>query len=414
MSPWVAVATQGLRRSENMTWRRWGLKASPYTLNPIDETELDLFVGRSNEIKHLQHSFSENKCVVFLEGNRGVGKTAVGNYWRYDSMRKRLCFTPFVEIGVNPMESFYLFITALIEAINWSLPQSVPFILRDPDFKKHESRSREFFDSVRAGVAAGGSLNDVEDQYLYKEAKDLLENISNISPKSGCEYGTIIQLSFATLNHSGGEKGLSEFRKKIWGVFAVHGFKWLLTGPPLLDTWLYHADVQVQTKDMDKIAIQPLELAQVYELLQRRKDYLGLNQNAKLPLALDVIEYLYSLSDGNLTRVFPLCATLAESQDRYQSMPELNLEVTKPLIVKHFKDESQKKWQLTPAAIEVLKFLVRDEGLPPSAIADRMKRLRPNISKILMHLKQRNLVRMEIRGRNQIYYPCMEAKIAFA
>ena len=95
-------------------------------------------------------------------------------------------------------------------------------------------------------------------------------------------------------------------------------------------------------------------------------------------------------------------------------MPELNLEVTKPLIVKHFKDESQKKWQLTPAAIEVLRFLVRDEGLPPSAIADRMKRLRPNISKILMHLKQKNLVRMEIRGRNRIYYPCMEAKIAFA
>ncbi len=397
-----------------MTWRRWGLKDSPYTSNQINETTLDLFVGRSTEIKCLQNAFAENKRIIFLEGDRGVGKTAIGNFWRYTSTQKRLCFTPYVEISVNSNLSFYEFIMSVIEVLNWSLPQNHPFILRDSEFKEHESKSKEFFDSLRDSKSLVETLTEAEDRYLISEAKRLLENISQITSKLSYEYETIIQISFPSLIQNSIGKNFLDFRKKLWKVLEIKGFKWLLIGPLMLEESLYCSDSKTLVNDLFNIVVKPLDLLQVYELLQRRKDYLALNQNGKLPLASEVIEYLYLLSNGNLAKAFQVCEKLIELAKGYQSACELDLKLTKPLIVKYFQDEIRGKWNLNSPAVEMLHFLVREEGISPSVIADRVKKLRPNVSKILMRLKQTDLVRMEVKGRNRIYFPSMEAKIAFA
>ena len=397
-----------------MTWRRWGLKDNPYTLNDINETTLDLFVGRSNEIKCLQNALTGNKRIIFLEGDQGTGKTTVGNFWRYSSMQKRLCFTPYIEICVGSPANFYSFTMNVIEALNWSLPQNHPFILRDAEFKAHENKSKEFFDALIVRKSSDQPLTDVEDRYLYSEAKGLFESVSHIVSKLSYEYGAIIQISFTELNQNSAGEDFFDFKKKLCELLAIEGFRWLLIGKPLLEELLYHSESRILPNDFYKILIGPLDLSQVHELLLRRKDYLGLNQNAKLPLAPEVVEYLYLLGDGNLTKIFPICEKITELPSGYQAMPELDLKLTKPLIAKYFQDEIRQRWKLSPASADILSFLVREEGVSPCVIADRMRKLRPNVSKILMNLKQINLVRAEVKGRNRVYYPSMAAKIAFA
>lgn len=138
---------------------------------------------------------------------------------------------------------------------------------------------------------------------------------------------------------------------------------------------------------------------------------MALSQNAQLPMAPEVIDYLYGLSGGNLKRILSICEKLTELSDGSQ---ELDLKLAKPILAKYFQDEIRRQWQLTPAAFDILRFLINEKGASPGLVADRMKKLRPNISKILVHLKEANLVRSEVKGRNRIYYPTMEAKIAFS
>lgn len=392
-----------------MIWRRWGLKDNPYTLNEINEMTLDLFVGRNGEIKCLQNALSGNKRVIFLEGDLGVGKTSLGNFWRYTSMQKRLCFTPYTEISAGPTVSVFSLIMKVIEALNWSLSQNHPFILRDSEFKTHENKSKAFFDSL-TGRELDTSFADFEELDLYNAAKELLESFCRIVSKLNYEYGSLIQISFTGLNLSHSKN----HTKRLWDLFATEGFRWLLIGEPLLEDLLYRPESKILPEDLYKLAISPLDLTQVHELLLRRKDYLGLNQNAGLPLSEDVIEYLYLLSRGNLKKIFSVCEKIINLPRSHQAMSRLDLGFAKPLITKHFQDEIREKWNLTPQATEILSFLAKEEGVSPGVIADEMKKLRPNVSKILMRLKQTDLVRMQVRGRNRMYYPSMEAKIAFS
>ncbi len=395
-----------------MEWRRWGLKNNPYALNEINDTTLELFMGRNSEIKSLQNAFNGIKRVIFLEGEQGIGKTSIGNFWRYSSMQKRLCFTPYPEIRIAPEASFYVFAMKAIEALNWSLSQSHPFISRDAEFKAHENKSKELFKPFMGSMSPDiASFSDAEDRYLYDAVKEIFLNIHHMISKLNYEFGTVIQISFAGLNESYLSKEADDFKRKLWGLYLIEGFRWILIGEPLFQEWLFHSESKVLSTDLYKILITPFDLPQIHELLQRRRDYLALSQNAQLPMAPEVIDYLYGLSGGNLKRILSICEKLTELSDGSQ---ELDLKLAKPILAKYFQDEIRRQWQLTPAAFDILRFLINEKGASPGLVADRMKKLRPNISKILVHLKEANLVRSEVKGRNRIYYPTMEAKIAFS
>ena len=391
-----------------MIWRRWGLKDNPYSLNEINETTFDLFAGRGPEVKSLQNIFAGNKRVIFLEGDTGVGKTSLGNYWRYSSMQKRFCFTPYAEICLDQPLNFNFFICRVLEAISWSLPQNHPFISRDVEFKVYQKKSKELFEQIKLSFVRETS-SDSEDCYA-DNVKELFIRLSQILSKLSYEYGLLIQVSFPELDNP----VKSIFQENLWKLFAIEGIRWLLIGEPMLGERLYYHNSGILPDDLHKVSTKPLEITQLHELLMRRKDYLALTQNATLPLASDVIEHLYLLSAGNLKKIFQVSEKITALLETYDSPSGINLEIAKPLITQYFQDEIRRRWNISQTSAEILGFLVKEDGLSPGAIAQRVRKLRPNVSRNLMHLKQTNLVRMEIKGRNRIYYPSMEAKIAFS
>ena len=324
-----------------MIWRRWGLKDNPYSLNEIDETTFDLFAGRGPEVKSLQNIFSGNKRVIFLEGDPGVGKTSLGNYWRYSSMQKRLCFTPYAEICLEQPLNFNFFICRVLEALSWSLPQNHPFISRDAEFKAYQKKSKELFEQIKLSFVRGIS-SDPEDCYV-DNVKELFISLSQILSKLNYEYGLLIQVSFPELNNP----VKSIFQENVWKLFATEGIRWLLIGEPMLGESLYYHNSGILPDDLHKVSIKPLEIAQLHELLMRRKDYLALTQNATLPLAPDVIEHLYLLSAGNLKKIFQVSEKITALLETYDSPSGINLKIAKPLITQYFQNEIRRRWNIS-------------------------------------------------------------------
>lgn len=389
-----------------MIWRRWGLKDNPYAIHEIDETTLDLFAGRSQEIKLFQNAFAGNKRIIFLEGDPGIGKTSLGNYWRYSAMQKRLCFTPYTEICISQPQNIYPVALRIIEAISWSLPQNHPFVIRDPEFRSFDKKFKELLSQLVNKT--WHEIDLVEDPYLTG-IEELFNQLIQILSKLSYDSGVLIQITFA------GPRDLENiFKKKLWKLMALDGIRWLLIGGSTLKEQLYCPEQNILPDDLYRISVKPLELPQIYELLMRRKDYLAMIQNATLPLAPEVIDYLYFLSNGNLKKIFQVCQRIAELMNCYEPTAEINLKTAKPLIAQHLLDEIRGKWKLSQVSTEILNSLVKEEGLSPGIIAQKIKKLRPNVSKNLSYLMQTDLIRLEVKGRHRVYYPSVEAKIAFA
>ena len=72
----------------NILWRRYGLKDSPYFVNPLSSTSnlpLTLFTGRQEEKRQLTNiiRLGEGRCMVV--GAPGVGKTTLVNFVRHEA-----------------------------------------------------------------------------------------------------------------------------------------------------------------------------------------------------------------------------------------------------------------------------------------------------------------------------------------
>jgi len=385
-------------------WRRWGLKSNPYFLDPFDETALDLFVGRGSEVLALQ-SVPETRSIIFLETTNGLGATSLGNFLRFGLAQRKFYFTPFAEFKLHSRQDFLNFIASLIDGLNWSVRQKYLFISKDPQFLEHEAKSGRFFAAVSAQTRS-----EYKNQYLESEAKELLEGIRNIVLKLGYGSGILIQISVQGLDFEWNHEYFYEFREKIRPILLMSGYKWLFIGPKNVEQLLCYQK-GLLAAELSKIKLKPLELQDIQEILHRRKERLALNQHARLPVNADVIGYLYAACAGSLTEIFAAAAKLAQSFDGYQAS-EVDLLTAKPLMTEFLLEEMQKKG-FPPLSFEIMKYLVCQHHAASGAIAAHLKKRRPNVSKVLRILCRAGLLRMEVHGRNRIYYPLPEVKLAF-
>jgi len=394
-----------------VSWRRWGLKDNPYSSIPIDETTLELFIGRSNEIQTLQDALSSAKSVIFLQSQNGLGATALGNFWRYNLSQRRLYFSPYLELRVEAGQDFYQVLANLIESLNWSIKQKYLYMAKDEQFVTHEAKSAHFFAAVSSRLTYK-NFHEVGGQCLYEEAKKLFNAIRNIVLRLGYEHGILLQICLQYLQTNSDYEHLYEFKEKMPPLFSMEHYKWLLIGNGAIKKIFYPTNQKNSAPYWSEIPLAPLEFKELEEILQHRKEQLALNQYAKLPIDTEVIKYLYSACNGRLKDVFSICTKLMGSLDGYQINPEVNLESARPTIKKILQEHLQEK-NLTALSFEIMEFLAKNGHAASSVIAAQLQKRRPNISKILNHLNKAGLVQMEVRGRNRIYYPLTEVKLAF-
>lgn len=394
-----------------MSWRRWGLKDNPYASNSIDETTLELFMGRSTEIQALHDALSGVKSVIFLQSQIGHGATSLGNFLRCGLSQRRLYFSPFLELKVDAGQDFYQVIANLIESINWSIKQKYLYIAKDEQFVNHEAKSKHFFTAVSSRLTYK-NFHEAAGPCLYEEAKKLFASIRNIVLRLGYEHGILLQICLQNLQTNADCEYLYEFKEKLPGLFSMEYYKWLLIGNAAVKKIFYPTNQRNTATYWSEMTLGPLEFKELEEILQRRKEQLALNQYTRLPISVEVIKYLYSACNGSLKDIFLICTKLMDSLDGYQISSEINLESARPTIKKILQEHLREK-NLTVLSFEIMEFLVKKGHAASGVIADHLQKRRPNISKILNHLNKAGLVQMEVRGRNRIYYPLTEVKLAF-
>ncbi|MBI3317011.1 MAG: winged helix-turn-helix transcriptional regulator, partial [Candidatus Omnitrophica bacterium] len=283
------------------------------------------------------------------------------------------------------------------------------YIAKDEQFINHEAKSTHFFFFVSSRLTYK-NFHEVGGQCLYEEAKKLFDTIRNIVLRLGYEHGILLQICLQNLQTN--TEHLYEFKEKMPGLFLMDHYKWLLIGNGAIKKIFYPTNQKNSALYGAEIALGPLEVKELDEILQHRKEQLALNQYAKLPMDAEVIKYLYSACNGSLKDIFSVCTKLMSSLDGYQINSEVNLEAAKPTIKKILQEHLQEK-NLTALSFEIMEFLAKKGHAASSVIADQLQKRRPNISKILNHLNKAGLVQMEVRGRNRIYYPLTEVKLAF-
>lgn len=226
-------------------------------VNPIREETLNLFFGRKEELEFLEYTLGAFG-VAIIEGDFGIGKTSVGNYFRLSNHSKFL--TPEDEISTDfrwTTKEFlhevlkYLldaiikdekflkddFIRSLLKRYNYLIQNSVKSDLFDKILSTEETESLASVETV------GGLIQD-------------LKKIVQVSNKMGKEV--LVQLNNLDLSDTSDPKELLNFFATNRDIFQKTQVKWILTGSIGL--------TELLKKNISKVGnlfIQPLGLGQL-------------------------------------------------------------------------------------------------------------------------------------------------------
>jgi len=117
-------------------WGKWHLRDNPYSSNPINENNLELFVGRKKEINLCSNGLSSFNSRIVIEGGRGVGTTSLANYVKYTLAKKGDYLTVDLEISVGRNWNTELLISNVLSAVISALEVRKPKIVSLRGFKK--------------------------------------------------------------------------------------------------------------------------------------------------------------------------------------------------------------------------------------------------------------------------------------
>ena len=201
--------------------------------NPIKKETLNLFKGREKLLKKIESHLSLFD-IVLLEGKFGVGKTSLGNYYRFN---KSKILTPEIEISTNVNWSLEEFLHVVLKNLLMSIEKSEIYssLAVTELYKKLDKRYRTVVDKEIQGGAIGINLgvgNSTSRTSIITQS-ELISDLNELSilckRKSEIEKPLIIQLNNLDIIEDKSE-GVLSFFNSIRNVFQTEGVSWILTG----------------------------------------------------------------------------------------------------------------------------------------------------------------------------------------
>ena len=194
---------------------------------PINKETLKLFTGRENETKVL-HKLLNIYNIAVIEGDYGIGKTSLGNYYRFN---KEKFVTPIDEISTDVRWNTKDFLHEILKGL-------VEFCIQEKLFQYTDHMKRLI---IRYGnlISKDLDVNIMGNGLSYREKVESseiqtqsgliydLKELSKIAVKDGKEI--IIQLNNLDLSLTD-KKDIIHFFSQNRNIFQIPNVKWILTG----------------------------------------------------------------------------------------------------------------------------------------------------------------------------------------
>lgn len=404
-------------------WEKWRLRDNPYSPNPITECSLELFVGREQEVRLCNNGLATHNSKIVIEGGRGVGTTSLGNYVRYRMLEGHGYLTPDLEIAVGPNWNLELLLSNVLSAVVYALDGRHPEVRANGSFQEVRRATQlieERFKTLGAQVLGFGA------QYGQSAAlaspsvvpamtlMQYMKAMAALSGELGYGNGIIVHINNLDVGTVFQPDDLRSFLNESRDAFQLDGYDWLLIGDLGLRGFIgSHVD-RLDDIVTAEARLEPLSLDDVRLLIDRRMSWYGLPKGKTLPpIDFEVIEYLYHLTNGRLRYIFGLCTRLLSILSTEAVIQTVDLGFARPVIASLAEDRIIQR-NLTPLSLTVLQRLVREGPATTSALSKALKKGQTSVSRSLSELLGKRLVRVEKIGRNNVYSPSLDAKVAYS
>ncbi|GAG84706.1 unnamed protein product, partial [marine sediment metagenome] len=141
--------------------------------------------------------------------------------------------------------------------------------------------------------------------------------------------------------------------------------------------------------------------------------YYKTKEGVKFPIAKDVFDYLYDITNGRLRYIFGLIYVLTTRLHIGKLVQTVSADLAKGTISALAK-ERMKKFALTKVEMTIIEALVKKGELNVANLAKCTSKNRSYISRAINKLLVNKIVHVRQEGKQRIYTPSLDAKIAYS
>lgn len=403
-------------------WEKWELKNNPYSQNPIDERSLNLFVGRKKEIALCYNCLSTSNSRIVIEGGRGVGTTSLANYVRYTLSKKGGYLTPDIEISVGRNWNLELLLSNVLAAVVYALERRNRKLTSNRKFQNIKKTTQVIEERFKAaGFQAFGFGGQFGESAVVSYPRlipvvtltQYMNELSNISKCSDNSKGIIIHLDNLDIKTVFEPDSLRNFLNEARDSFQIEGYHWMLIGDTGLRGFIGSHIDRLDDIITAEVKLKPLTLKKVQQLIDKRIRYYSLvRKKVSPPIDFEVIKYLYSLTDGRLRYIFGICTRLLSLISSEALIHTVDLDFAKPIIMR-LAEERIAQRNISPLSLRILRMLVESGGSTTTELAKKLDKGQTSVSRCLRELLTKRLVKFKKVGKEHIYSPSLDAKVAY-
>lgn len=407
-----------------MQWGSLGFSDNPFNTDPIRQATLDLYVGRDKSVVRCKNVLAEKNVLLIIEGARGIGTTSFGNYLRFNSQAQKNYFTPSNEIRVGANWTIETLLAVIVGNIVRELdifqPDLVAKNKKFQDAKALTMRIAETYrsfgiDALGFGLAYGKNTGITSQPSIVPAAilGHHLEDLAILVKSFGYEFGVLLQLNNPDVGAIHEAKHLRYLFNELRDYIQTDLVSWMLVGDNGLRKFIAQQTDRLDDIISYEVKIDALAEAEFLKLIERRINFYKTQKNAAMPIDTEVFLHLFKITKGRLRYVFGLVKRLLNELSVGDLTDRLTLDVTKPMVAKLAK-ERVAQYDMTPKELHLLKMIVKMGSGNASKLSVDLGQSRQAISRALVKLLEINLLSVQQSGRDRIYYPMLDAEIAYS
>ena len=382
----------------NVLWRRYGLKDSPYFVNPLSSTSslpLSLFTGRQEEKTRLVNviRLGEGRCMVV--GAPGVGKTTLVNFVRQEAANNQF-FTPSREIEINHAMGGNEFIISTLSAIHDELRAQNKQINADLMEKLNALYELTRFGELSHDL---GQISQLNRGKLLELFRQVVSEIVNPRFK-----GIIIH--YDNLDNIDNPEDVLEMVSDVRDFLLTSKVIFIFVGDIFLPQTIYQKPRISQIFINTPIEVNPLSYDDIIKILNTRLKFMKADDVNEIisPHTDEAIKRLFNLHDGNLREILNSMTECIRETAASNSSVIISEAVLSDILSKKVNDNYIEK--LSDEDKKIVRIMLdRGTHITPTELARLSGKSIQNISsKYLPKLTVIGAVRFkQAEGRNRFY-----------
>lgn len=387
-------------------FEKWDIPDDICNSFPIGYSNLDLFVGHSEQTKFLSDLLS-NKSVIVLEGEIGVGKTSMGNYVRHS---KKGYFSPLLEIPCKPKWDNDTFLGIVLAAIVKEIMRKGSSHRKLRKHKLIRELNEKFSDIKLASLGisgAGFGFNRGESfsrssfinqtiliDYLVQVGQLVQESYKKAAP-------VIIQVNNLDIEYGFEKEDLIRFFNEIRDTLQIPYISWLICGAAGLENFTRKNIPRVSQVTSSFMTVDPLSFQEVVRAFKLRIK--KTQMKGRLPIDLNLLKYIYDIAHGSFREILDIIYQLLVKYYNEPLVKVINMEHARYFFYETGKQRVE-RLKRSGTHYPVFEAVLNNPGINQKELAKQVKKQQTNVSRITKELEAEGYISIKRMGRTNYYY----------